>query len=169
MESFPNIVLIGMPAVGKSTVGHILAQTLAYDYLDTDALIEAKEGRSLSDIISLEGLAGFCAIEEKIVRGIDVHRTVISTGGSVVYGNHAMVHLKKIGVLIYLNADLDLLVSRLKNPTQRGVVQKPGQTFDMLLSERHKLYSRYADIIVDCPPGDIPEVTAARVIEKLSI
>lgn len=169
MDTFSNIVLIGMPAVGKSTVGRVLAQTLAYDYLDTDTLIETGEGRSLSDIIELEGLEHFCAIEEKHVMSIDVQRTVISTGGSVVYGNLAMVHLKKFGLLVYLKADLSLLINRLKNPTQRGVVQKPGQTLESLLEERHRLYCRYADLIVECPPNDIPEVTAARVLEQLPL
>lgn len=169
MDSLANIVLIGMPAVGKSTVGFILSQTLAYDFLDTDALIEKREGRTLAAIIAQEGLDGFCAVEEKHVMSIDAKRTVISTGGSVVYGNHAMVHLKSSGILVYLKADLILLINRLKNPTDRGVVQKPGQSVESLLEERHTLYSRYADIIVECPPRELPEVTAARVLERLSI
>lgn len=169
MNSNTNIVLIGMPAVGKSTVGLILAQTLNYAYVDTDIMIMDKEGRSLHEIIDQEGLARFCHIEEELVQSIHAEHTVISTGGSVVYGKKAMEHLKRHGFLVYLTADLDLLLSRLSDPAKRGVVRKPGQTLSSLLDERDRLYRSYADIIVVCPGGELPEVTAARVLQSIPV
>jgi shikimate kinase len=167
MKQKTNIILIGMPAVGKSTVGRILADTLNLSFLDTDDWIREKEGTDLDAIIRERGLDGFCRCEEANVLAITAERTVISTGGSVVYGSAAMDHLKENGLVIYLNADLRLLMTRLEDPEKRGVVRKPGQTFESLLEERDRLYRLYADLVVDCPPGDIPEVTAARVLKML--
>jgi shikimate kinase len=163
MDTDTNITLIGMPGVGKSTVGRLLARDLGWAFLDTDALIVEKEGMDLHDIIDRAGLDAFCAIEEQVVLGIRARRTVISTGGSVVYGDRAMAHLKRLGTVIYLAADLDLLLSRFSDPDSRGVVRKPGQTLASLLAERDRLYRRYADRIVACPGGELPEATAARV------
>lgn len=167
MKAESNIILIGMPAAGKSTVGLLLADTLAFDYFDTDTLIENHEGLSLSGIIARDGLVAFRALEEKLVSHINVRHTIIATGGSVVYGQTAMAHLKRIGTLVYIHTDLDVLVKRMNDPTERGVVRKPGQTFESLFEERHRLYMTYADIVVNCAPDDIPEITAARIIEKL--
>lgn len=167
MAKTTNIILIGMPAAGKSTVGPLLADTLAYDYFDTDALIETRMGLPLSDIIARDGLPVFCDLEETIVASIDVERTVIATGGSVVYGSFAMAQLKKNGILVYLKTDLEVLVKRMNDPTERGVVRKPGQTLESLFEERHRLYMKYADLVVECSPDDIPEITTARIIQKL--
>lgn len=167
MESHTNIVLIGMPAVGKSTVGRILSETLNYAFLDTDTYIREKEGRELHEIIEAVGLEGFCRCEENHVLSIHVTHSVISTGGSVVYGEKAMAHLKEDGLIVYLQADLRVLMSRFSDPEKRGVVRKKGQSLESLLEERDRLYRTYADLIVFCPAGDIPEVTAARVLEKL--
>lgn len=156
-----------MPAVGKSTVGRILAETLSLSFMDTDVSLEAKEGRKLCEIIANEGLDAFCRREEAFVLSIRAENTVISTGGSVIYGEKAMAHLKNLGVVIYLNANLSLLLSRLENPEKRGVVRKEGQSFQSLLDERDVLYRRYADLIADCPEGDAPHTTAARVLMNL--
>jgi shikimate kinase len=168
MKSLSNIVLTGMPAVGKSTVGRILAETLAHSYMDTDAYIKEREKRDLDAIIATEGLDGFCRKEEEHVLAIRPENTVIATGGSVVYGERAMAHLKSIGVVIYLRSDLDLILSRLGDPEKRGVVRKKGQSFLALFEERDILYRRYADLIVDCPDGDAPHTTAARVLALLN-
>lgn len=168
MNSNTNIVLIGMPAVGKSTVGRLLAHSLGYGFLDTDALIVERQGLPLHDIIDQKGLRSFCGIEEQCVLSIRARRTVISTGGSVVYGRKAMSHLKACGRVVYLAADLALLLSRFSDPEKRGVVRKPGQTLSSLLDERDRLYRHYADLIVPCPGGETPEMTAARIIETLS-
>lgn len=167
MESQSNIILIGMPAVGKSTVGRILAETLALSFMDTDEYITERDGRDLHAIIADEGLDGFCRREEEYVLSIRAENTVISTGGSVVYGERAMAHLKSLGRVVYLRADLDLLLSRLADPEKRGVVRKPGQDFQSLLGERDILYRRYADLVVDCPRGDAPQTTAGRVLGQL--
>lgn len=162
-----NIVLIGMPAVGKSTVGKILSETLSYDFLDTDDFILEKEKRSLHDIISEKGLKEFCRIEESHVSSIDVRHTVISTGGSVVYGPCAMAHLSANGFIVYLAAGLSVLKGRIGDLEERGVVLKPNQTLDSLFNERDRLYRHYADTMVHCPDGDTPEITAARVLRML--
>ncbi|MBU1167977.1 MAG: shikimate kinase [Proteobacteria bacterium] len=169
MNTHNNIVLIGMPAVGKSTVGLILARTLNYNFLDTDTFIQEQEGTALSDIIDKKGINGFCRIEETHVLSIQANHTVISTGGSVVYGKRAMEHLKANGCIVYLTADISLLMSRLSDPEKRGVIRKPGQTLESLLAERDRLYKSYADIVVICPEGDIPEVTASRVLVSLDV
>ncbi|GAB6097355.1 homoserine kinase [Desulfatiferula olefinivorans] len=163
MNLTTNIVLIGMPGVGKSTVGRLLAHDLGWDFLDTDALIVEKEGMALHDIIDRVGLSAFCTAEERAVLGIRARRTVISTGGSVVYGSSAMAHLKRLGTVIYLAADLDLLLTRFSDPDSRGVVRKPGQSLSSLLAERDLLYRRYADLILACPGGESPAATLARL------
>ena len=150
-----NIILIGMPGCGKSTVGVILAKIIGYSFLDSDLLIQEKDGRLLSEIISQEGLDGFNKIENKINASIDVSRSVIATGGSVIYGKEAMEHFKKIGIV----------ANRLGDLTQRGVSIKEGQTLLDLYNERIPLYEKYADVIVDENGMAIPE-TALYIKEK---
>ena len=144
-----NIILIGMPAAGKSTVGVLLAKRLGYKFLDSDLLIQEKEERLLKEIIAAEGLKGFLAIEEKINREIDTSRTVIAPGGSVIYGPSAMEHFKKIGTVVYLKISYGELEKRLGNLVDRGVALKDGMTLRDLYNERIPLYERYADITVD--------------------
>ncbi len=167
MTQRSNIILTGMPAVGKSTVGRILADTLFMAFMDTDEYITAREGRDLQAIIAEEGLDGFCRREEQHILSLRVTETVISTGGSVIYGSAAMDYLISLGRVVYLRADLDLLMHRIDDPVKRGVVRKPGQSFTSLLEERDVLYMRYADIVVDCPKDDTPHATAARVVSRL--
>ena len=143
-----NIVLIGMPASGKSTVGVILAKVLGMDFADTDLLIQNETGRKLPEIIEEDGLEGFLKIEEGVCSSIDVQNTVIATGGSVVYGEQAMQHLKDIGSIIYLEIDYETLEQRLHHMKQRGVVLKPGQTKRELYDERVQLYKKYADVVI---------------------
>ena len=114
-----NIILIGMPGCGKSTVGVILAKIIGYSFLDSDLLIQEKDGRLLSEIISQEGLDGFNKIENKINASIDVSRSVIATGGSVIYGKEAMEHFKKIGIVVYIRLPYEEIANRLGDLTQR--------------------------------------------------
>ncbi len=144
-----NIILIGMPGVGKSTIGVILAKVLGYQFIDADLLIQKAEGKLLKDIIREKGTDGFIQVENRINSGIDAQRSVIATGGSVVYGKEAMEHLRSIGVVVYLKQNLWHLEKRLRNIKGRGVVLKPGQTLADLYEERTVLYEKYADIIVD--------------------
>ena len=153
-----NIILIGMPTSGKSTVGVILAKILGYNFIDSDIVIQEKEGRKLSAIIETEGVDGFINIENRVNAGIDAEKTVIATGGSVVYGEEAMMHYKNIGKVVYLKIDMDVLSKRLRDVKQRGVVMKEGQTISSLYNERCELYEKYADIIIDEKNNSMEEV-----------
>lgn len=144
-----NIVLIGMPGVGKSTVGVVLAKVLGYQFVDADLLIQEAEGKLLSELIEENGTDGFIEIENRVNSQIQTHRSVIATGGSVVYGKEAMEHLKSIGTVVYLKQNLRVLQRRLRNLKGRGVVLKEGQTLVDLYKERTVLYEKYADITVD--------------------
>lgn len=144
-----NIVLIGMPGVGKSTVGVILAKILGYKFIDTDLVIQNEQKRLLRDIISKEGVDGFIAAENMIVSKLETESSVIATGGSVVYGEEAMKNLSLNGVIVYLKLDYSRLRRRLGNIRHRGVVIRSGQTLSELYKERIPLYEKYADIIID--------------------
>lgn len=155
-----NIVLIGMPASGKSTVGVILAKILGYNFIDSDIVIQEKEGRKLSEIIQTEGVEGFIDIENRINSGIEAEKTVIATGGSVVYGKEAMDHYKNIGKIVYLKVSMDILTKRLNDVKQRGVVMKDGQSLVSLYNERTPLYDKYADYTIDEKNHTMEEVIA---------
>ena len=144
-----NIVLIGMPGIGKSTVGVVLAKVLGYQFIDADLLIQKKMNMVLSEIIKKEGTDGFMKIENDVNASIETDRTVIATGGSVVYCEEAMEHLKSIGTVIYLKLSLESLSKRLGNLVGRGVVLKKGQTLEHLYEERTPLYEKYADLTID--------------------
>ena len=144
-----NIVLIGMPGVGKSTVGVVLAKALGYQFVDADLLIQEAEGKLLSELIEEHGTDGFIEIENRVNSQIQTHRSVIATGGSVIYGKEAMEHLKSIGTVVYLKQNLRVLQRRLRNLKGRGVVLKEGQTLVDLYKERTVLYEKYAEITVD--------------------
>ena len=158
-----NIVLIGMPGVGKITVGVILAKELGYQFLDADLLIQKRENRLLKEIIEQEGVDGFIEIENQVNASIEADRTVVATGGSVVYGEEAMAHLKKIATVIYLRLSYEELEKRLGNLKNRGVVLREGQTLKDLYEERIKLYEKYADLIVDEENKGIEETLQAIV------
>lgn len=163
-----NLVLIGMPGVGKSTIGVILAKIIGYHFLDSDLVIQERENRLLHQIISKEGTEGFLKIEDAVNASLDVERTVIATGGSVVYCENAMKHLKEIGQVVYLKADYPTIEKRLGNLEKRGVALKPGQTLKDLYEERTKLYEKYADTIVD-EHGLGTEETIGAVLRGLNL
>lgn len=167
MINVNNIVLIGMPGAGKSTVGVILAKELGYQFVDADLLIQQREGCLLKDIIERDGVDGFIAIENQVNASIQAERTVIATGGSVVYGKEAMEHLKKIATVIYLSLSYEELSTRLGNLKNRGVVLRDGQTLKDLYEERSVLYEKYADITIDEKNRDI-EQTLQCIIDKVS-
>lgn len=144
-----NIILIGMPASGKSTVGVLLAKRIGYRFLDTDLLIQEKEERLLKEIIAVEGMSGFLAIEERINREVDARRTVIAPGGSVIYGPSAMKHFKEIGTVVYLKISYEELTKRLGNLVDRGVALKEGMSLLDLYHERVPIYEKYADVTID--------------------
>ena len=162
-----NIILVGMPAAGKSTVGVILAKVLGMDFIDTDLIIQRDTGKRLSDLIAEEGHDGFIRTEEKICCGINAENSVISTGGSVIYGDAAMKHLKENGMVVYHEIDFETLEKRLHHMSKRGVVLKEGQTKKELYDERVELYKKYADIIIHESGMDI-EDTVSLIIEEIA-
>jgi shikimate kinase len=161
MKTKKNIVLIGMPAVGKSTIGNLLAQKIDFDFLDSDDLIQSKEQKTLSQIILEKGLDQFLQIEESHIVSIRCKNHVIATGGSVVYSKKAMEHLSKFSTIIYLSIPLDILLKRFSDMTSRGVAVRPGQRIEDLYKERTPLYDTYCDIKIDCL-----SMTAEQVVEQ---
>ena len=166
MAKKDNLILIGMPASGKSTVGVILAKVIGYDFIDSDLLIQKKEGMRLADIIKKKGIDGFLEVENEVNASIKASQCVIATGGSAVYGEEAMKHLREIGAVIYLQVDYSVIQKRLHNIRQRGVVLRQGQTLQDLYDERTVLYEKYADLIVREGSGEI-EAVVARIIRTL--
>lgn len=165
-----NIVLIGMPGVGKSTVGVILAKVLGYQFIDADLVIQKRENRLLHEIISEEGLDGFLKAEENANVHIaqNEEKSVVATGGSVVYCEKAMQELKKTGRVIYLELEYDQLKKRLGNLKGRGVVLKDGQDLRGLYEERIPLYEKYADLTVNEKNLDV-EQTLQKIVDRLSL
>jgi shikimate kinase len=164
-----NIVLIGMPAAGKSTVGVLLAKRIGYAFIDTDLLIQTGENRRLQHIIHDRGMEAFCDLEAAYVKKVSARRSVIATGGSVIYRSEAMIHLQTIGNIVFLDIDLIHLKKRLDNLDARGVVRPPGQSVDSLYLERRPLYQRFAQHTLTC--SDLsPEavVQALASIRELS-
>lgn len=161
-----NIILIGMPGAGKSTIGVILAKVLGFQFLDADLVIQEVEGRLLKDIIEQDGVDAFIQIENNVNKAIDVNKTVIATGGSVIYGEEAMQHLKSIGTVIYLKLSYKTISNRLGNISQRGVVLKEEQDLTALYKERHPLYEFYADIVIDSENMEIEE-TMETIVERI--
>ncbi|MGI6070234.1 MAG: shikimate kinase [Blautia sp.] len=145
-----NVILIGMPGAGKSTIGVVLAKVLGYQFLDSDLLIQRQENRRLSQIIDEEGIEGFKKVEDRVNASICTEQTVIATGGSVVYCENAMEHLKSIGTVVYLELPYGELSKRLGNLRGRGVILRDGQSLQELYQERVPLYEKYADLTVNC-------------------
>ncbi len=166
MSNKDNIVLIGMPGVGKSTVGVILAKVLGYQFLDADLVIQAREGKLLRQIIDEVGTEGFIQVENRVNASLQCSRTIIATGGSVVYGKEAMKHLKEIGTIVYLEVPFSTINKRLSDIKGRGVVLKDGQTLHDLYMERTPLYEKYADVRVS-EEGLNVEETVECLVEKL--
>lgn len=162
-----NIVLIGMPGVGKSTVGVILAKMIGYQFIDADLLIQKQEGKLLHEIIAEKGTDGFIEIEERVNASIEASHTIIATGGSVVYGKKAMEHLSRIGTVMYLKVPYDTLEKRLEDIKGRGVVLKEGQTLRTLYDERTPLYEKYADIEISEDDLNV-EQTVEKLLERLN-
>ena len=158
-----NLILIGMPASGKSTVGVILAKVIGYDFVDTDLLIQKAEKKLLTQIIAERGVEGFLEVENRVNASVEADHCVIATGGSAVYGEEAMRHFKKIGHIMYLKVDYKTIRKRLRNIKERGVALKKGQTLRDLYDERVVLYEKYADTVIE-ETGDVEDVIV-RILE----
>ena len=161
-----NIVLVGMPGVGKSTVGVILAKVLGYQFVDADLVIQQQEGKLLCEIIEEVGTEGFIEVENRINASLNVTNSIIATGGSVVYGKEAMEHLQSIGTVVYLKVSYETLEKRLADIKGRGVVLKEGQDLKALFEERSPLYEKYADIEISEGTLGV-EQTVEKIIENL--
>jgi len=160
--------LIGMPAVGKSTIGVLLAKAVSRDFIDTDVYIQAREGRSLQEIIDHEGLEKFCRIEARHILSLVCRGKVMATGGSVVYSEAAMKHLRSCGAIVHLTLDLPAIKKRMTNLDSRGLVMAPGKNLEFLYKERMPLYRKYADFSVDCR-GKIHEEIVSEIIRTAKI
>lgn len=163
----PNIVLIGMPACGKSITGVVLAKTMRKSFIDTDLLIQEREERPLQEIINESGNDYFRAVEEDVLKTLTTSNSVISTGGSAVYYPAAMENLKKNGTVVYLKVSLETIEERLNNIHTRGVTMKKGDTIASLYDERTPLYERYADVIIEANNFTVEESVEA-IINKVN-
>ena len=143
-----NLVLIGMPGSGKSTVGVLLAKRLGLGFVDTDLLIQEETGRTLQAIVDQDGYEALRRIEEQVLLKLDVGHKVISTGGSAVYSAPAMEHLKTNGTVVFLDIPLELVIERIGDHSMRGISRRPDQSLEALFRERFELYCRYADLTI---------------------
>ena len=162
-----NLILIGMPGAGKSTVGVILAKRLGYHFIDTDLVIQAQEQCKLQEIIDQRGLDAFRRIEEQVLLGLHTKRCVIATGGSVVYSQRGVDAISQSGRLVYLQAPLEELEQRIADMGQRGLVMAKGQSFADIYHERTPLYRQFADMTIDCH-GRNAEQVAAEIENRLA-
>lgn len=169
MRNRDNVILIGMPGAGKSTVGVVLAKRLGYRFLDSDLVIQEKHGKLLHELITEHGIEGFWKIENDVNASLDVHHHVIATGGSVIYEHEAMRHLREIGTVIYLELSYQEIEDRLGDLNARGVTLQPGQTLQDLYEERTPLYEKYAHITIPCDNKLLRQVVKdiADVCERL--
>jgi shikimate kinase len=157
-----NITLIGMPAAGKSTIGVLLAKRLGYSFVDVDLVIQEQTGKLLKEIIAESGIDGFIEVEDRINAELQVKHSIIAPGGSVIYGENAMKHLKEISTIVYLKLSCRAVRQRLGNLKDRGVALKDNMTLEDLYNERVPLYEKYADITID-ETGKTP----GKVVDEL--
>ena len=162
-----NVILIGMSGAGKSTLGVLLAKAMGKNFFDTDILIQQSEGKLLQQILDEDGMAYFLAAEERIVSALDIHGTVIATGGSVVYSERTMAHLRALGTVVYLEVAYEELAARLSNIKTRGIVFKGSADLHAVYQERLPLYEQYADLRVTCDGQGI-ERCVEQLLERLS-
>ena len=162
-----NIILVGMPSCGKSTLGRMLAKELHYDFLDTDEVIIRLNGCPLRDILDAQGVNGFIRVEEEAVCTVQAQNSVIATGGSVVYSEKAMAHLKAMGKVVYLRLSFEEMDRRLGDLHARGVAIAPGSTLQDLYDERTPLYEKYADITVNIINGNSVRQSLQNLLGQL--
>ena len=170
MAKKSNIVLIGMPGAGKSTLGVVLAKILGMDFVDGDILIQNQAGNTLQKIIDAQGVDGFLQVENDVLAAVDVQNTVISTGGSAIYSDEAMRHLTDIGTVVYMDVSLEELRSRLGSLHERGVVMRKGvsMSLDEIFEERGPLYRKYAEVTLQTDGLTVREATR-KLVDALSV
>lgn len=158
-----NLILIGMPGCGKSTVGVLAAKALGLPFLDTDLILQHRSGRLLQTLVDELGVPGFLRLEEETVCGVACAGTVVATGGSVALEARAMAHLKENGVALYLRLPCGEIERRLRNIATRGIAMGPGESLRALYDERAPYYERYADAVLDCAGQTLEETVSAAV------
>jgi len=167
LQHTKNIILVGMPGCGKSTVGVILAKFCGWGFIDTDILIQQAEGRTLQEVVDRQGYLELRRIEERVLVALDCDRHVVATGGSVVYSSAAMTHLKRNGTVVFLHVELAELQRRVRDFALRGIAGPPGQDFSFLYRERYPLYRQYADIVIPCGKRS-PEELCEAILRELA-
>jgi shikimate kinase len=158
MQKQKSVVLIGMPGAGKSTLGVLLAKELALDFVDTDVLIQVREGKTLQEIMDESDYLNLRELEGEVIAAAQLPNHVIATGGSAVYSELGMANLRSFGPAVFLNCSADELRRRIHNYESRGIAKAPGQSFEELFAERQALYRKYADIVVDCDGKNMQQV-----------
>lgn len=158
-----NIVLIGMPGAGKSTIGVLLAKSMLMDFTDTDLLIQREYSKSLCDIINEKGIKSFLDIENQVICNSSFYNTVVATGGSAVYGKEAMENLKEDSVIVYLKVKPEILEKRIDNIHTRGIAMEKGTTINELYLQRAPLYEKYAHITIECD-----DLTAEECVDMIT-
>lgn len=162
-----NIILIGMPGVGKSTIGVVLAKNLGYRFVDSDLVIQEKSGKLLHEMITDMGMEDFLQYENDVNASLELNNAILATGGSAIFGEAAMAHLKDIGLVLYLQLPYDEIKERLGDLDKRGVAHKPEQTLSDIFAQRCPLYEKWADLIVDCSGKAIREIVA-EIAQKIA-
>jgi shikimate kinase len=155
-----NIILIGMPGSGKSTVGVVLAKRLGYEFVDSDLVIQKKTGKKLHELIAENGIEGFWKLENDVNASLSPENCIIATGGSAVYGDEAMRHLREIGTVVYLKISYEELKERLGDLNERGVTLRSGQSLKDLYDERIPLYEKYAGLTIECDGKQLWKIVA---------
>lgn len=162
-----NIILIGMPGAGKSTVGVLLAKALSYDFMDTDLTIQKEQGKKLYEIINEQGLDAFLRIENDVLKKVEAENTIIATGGSAIFGDEAMKHLGEIGTIVYLKLSCEEIIRRVNNIKTRGIAMSKGKSLEDVYNERKPYYEKYAEIIVEADGTTIEEVVE-MIVDRVS-
>ena len=163
-----NVILVGMPGCGKSTVGVVLAKSLGYDFTDTDLIISKKVGKKLQSIIDEDGIEYFLQAENQVGKELCCQETVVATGGSMIMNEDAVKHLKSIGKIVYINVPLATLKKRITNMKTRGIVFGKGETLDDVFAKRTPLYEKYADIIINVSKSNSLEQTVNKIVKELA-
>lgn len=163
-----NVILVGMPGCGKSTVGVVLAKSLGYDFTDTDLIISKKVGKKLQSIIDEDGIEYFLQAENQVGKELCCQETVVATGGSMIMNEDAVKHLKSIGKIVYINVPLATLKKRITNMKTRGIVFGKGETLDDVFANRTPLYEKYADIIINVSKSNSLEQTVNKIVKELA-
>ena len=162
-----NVVMVGMPGSGKSTIGVILAKSLGFDFVDTDLVICKREGKKLQEIIDTEGLEKFLEIEQQVGEEISPVNSVVATGGSMILSDEAMKNLKKDGIVVYVEVPLKILKKRITNMKTRGIAFKKGETLEDIFIVRTPLYEKYADITITADENTVPEDCVNQIVEHI--